>query len=179
MDKQLIQRLAREAGFQIDGVGKAFAARHPELQWESPVQEQLERFATLVCAECAALGDAAIADAGAVLHEKFGPAHGEKKPEPLRGMDHFYSMLPPGILRNEADVKALREERAAIRKAAAAIEIPGKFLDMAKCGDRLIILTESGVLELRPGETALRWLEPMTPADAAELDMFNQRNGHA
>jgi hypothetical protein len=133
MDKQLIQRLAREAGFLIDGAGNAFSAPHPELLHDAPVQKQLERFATLLAQECAMRATTASVGEG---------------------------------------LAKLAQERLQY-----VCDIPGKFLDMTEHAGRLIILTESGVFELRPGETALRQPQPMTPQDATELDKHNQLVG--
>lgn len=195
MDKQLIQRLAREAGFLIDGAGNAFSAPHPELLHDAPVQKQLERFAALLVEQCVQVAHTRAGywddnrakivaeDVATGINAKFGPekSRDDNKPQPFPGVDHLYSMLPPGILRTEEEVKAIREARdqarPPIRREGARFvcDVPGKFLDMTEHAGRLIILTESGVFELRPGETGLRQLQPMTPQDAAELDERKQK----
>jgi hypothetical protein len=189
MDKQLIQRLAREAGFSVDMLGNLFVAEP-----DGTCGDEIDRLAALIVDECVRLahvradqwadnrGKVAAEDVATALRTYFTQ---EMPPQLFQGMDHFYSMLPPGILRTEEEVKAIREARdqarPPIRREGARIvcDVPGKFLDMTEHAGRLIILTDSGVFELRPGETALRQLQPMTPQDAAELDMFNLRNGNA
>jgi hypothetical protein len=53
MDKQLIQRLAREAGFLIDGAGNAYVGVPGYGASELRGGELLQRFATRVAEECA------------------------------------------------------------------------------------------------------------------------------
>lgn len=190
MDKQLIQRLAREAGFSVDMLGNLFVAEP-----DGTCGDEIDRLAELIVEQCVQVAHTRAGywddnrakivaeDVATGINARFGPekSRDDNKPQPFPGMDHLYSMLPPGILRTEEEVKAIREARDQARPpirlegARFVCDVPGKFLDMTEHAGRLIILTESGVFELRPGETALRQLQPMTPQDAAELDMFNHK----
>jgi hypothetical protein len=60
MDKQLIERLAREAGFITDRHGAPWLpveASHMHVVQEAPCGDRLTRFATLVAEECAKIAE--------------------------------------------------------------------------------------------------------------------------
>jgi hypothetical protein len=176
MDKRLIQRLAREAGIS-------------ETRLHFDELDDLCDFATLVVEQCVQVAHTRAGywddnrakivaeDVATGINSKFGSekSRDDNKPQPLQEMDHLFAKHADAAA--EA-AKQLVQERAGERRGIQYVcDVPGKFLDMTEHAGRLIILTESGVFELRPGETALRQPQPMTPQDATELDKHNQLVG--